>query len=186
MNHLRMTDLTFNVEPLHAQLRRNPQIWNQIPYRTQFAWSPHREVDDIWVRYNALENFTGDGPAFNSEHRSVWYPVISQIPEAKLLALELFSLVAGERLGGVLITRVPAGKQVYPHTDPGWHARYYEKFIIQVTGNDRQRFCFKDEELVAQPGQCYWFDNQFEHWVVNDSDEDRISLIVCLRRETCH
>jgi mannose-6-phosphate isomerase-like protein (cupin superfamily) len=164
----------------------HPEIWNEIPYRTRFPESPHREVDDVWVRYNALENYTGDGAAFNAPHTSVWYPVVDKLPSARLLALELYQRLEGERLGGVLITRIPPYKQVYPHVDPGWHARFYEKFVIQLRGNGLQAFCFEGEELSVQSGECYWFDNSVPHWVTNESYSDRISLIVCIRRPQCH
>lgn len=182
-----ITDLTFDVSQLHDELRLHPEIWNAVTLRTSFPNSPHREVDDIWVRYNALENFDPSAPErFSEPHYSVWYPVVSQVPHAKTLASELFKLLDAERLGGVLVTRVAAGRQVYPHTDPGWHARFYDKFVIQVAGNREQAFCFEGEALSAEAGQCYWFDNQFEHWVINNSNEDRISLIVCLRKPKCH
>jgi hypothetical protein len=143
-------------------------------------------VDDVWVRYNPLERFAGDWTQFNSPHESVWYPVIEKIPQVKQLSFELFKRLDAERLGGVLLTRIPPGKQVYPHIDQGWHARYYEKYVIQIKGNRDQAFRFKGESLSALPGECYWFNNAYDHWVTNDSDEERISLIICLRRDLCH
>jgi hypothetical protein len=175
----------FEVAPLMAELDQHPEIWNAIPYRTKFEGSPHREVDDIWVRYRPLGEWDG-GAHFNDEHESKWYPVVGTIPTARLLAIELAARLDAERLGGVLITRVPAGKQVYPHIDKGWHARFYEKFIIQIAAAPDQAFYFEDGQLAARPGDCYWFDNSASHWVVNPTSEDRVSLIICLRRPECH
>jgi aspartyl/asparaginyl beta-hydroxylase (cupin superfamily) len=53
-------------------------------------------------------------------------------------------------------------------------------------GDERQAFCFESEQLSALDGESYFFENQVPHWVVNNSDRDRITLIVCVRRETCH
>jgi aspartyl/asparaginyl beta-hydroxylase (cupin superfamily) len=53
-------------------------------------------------------------------------------------------------------------------------------------GDERQAFCFEGEQLSALDGESYFFENQVPHWVVNNSDRDRITLIVCVRRETCH
>jgi hypothetical protein len=185
MQHIGMTDMKFDVKQITYELETHPEIWNEIPYRTCFPNSPHREVDDVWVRYNALENYKGDGTAFNGPHESVWYPVIEKIPAARNLAFSLFKQLDGMQLGAVLVTRVPAGKRVYPHVDPGWHARYYDKWVIQVKGDAKQAFCFYGEALSANAGDCYWFDNAYEHWVINQSDQERISLIVCVRRGTC-
>ena len=49
-------------------------------------------------------------------------------------------------------------------------------------GNREQAFHFDDAELRPLPGDIYTFDNARRHWVTNDSDEDRITLIVCVRR----
>lgn len=165
---------------LAEMLDANPQLWNQHRMRTESPHSPHREADDIWVRYNAAENFT-TMEEFNGPHESTWYPSADML-HVKPLVHDIMHMVSGTQLGGVLITRIPAGKQVYPHSDHGWHARYYEKFALQVKGNDKQAFCFDDERLVTVAGDLYSFDNAYRHHVTNESDEDRITLICCIRR----
>lgn len=143
--------------------------------------TPHGDVSDIWVRYNAWENYTGDWAAFHGEHVSEWYPVISKIPAAWSLARKVKRLARAETLGGVLITKVPPGGHVAPHIDGGWHAGHYRKLAVQVMGNQRQGFHFEDAVLRADPGDVYEFDNSRLHWVTNESDTDRITLIVCVR-----
>lgn len=181
--HLRMVrERAFDVSRLQDQLICQPQLWDTIRHRTEHPQSPHREVSDIWVRYNPIDNFQGDMQAFNAEHVSHWYPVAGQLPEAVRIADELMTELVGKTLGAVLITKIPAGCQVYPHVDQGWHARHFEKFAIQIQGHPRQGFHFAAEDLITAPGDLFWFDNAYPHWVSNDSDEDRITLIVCIRR----
>lgn len=177
--NIQLLPYRFDVAPLAHELAAHPEVWNEHRWRTEHPRSPHREVDDVWVRYNALENL---GDHFNDPHESVWYPVIDKLPAAKHLATEVATLSGHAKLGGVLITRVPVGKRVYPHIDQGWHAGYYEKIGIQIAGHYDQAFCFDRERLSAQTGEAYWFRNDVSHWVTNDSDEDRITLIVCIRR----
>lgn len=181
--HLRMLkERAFEVDRLQDQLTCQPQLWDAIRHRTAHPQSPHREVSDIWVRYNPIENYAGDMQAFNAEHLAQWYPVADQLPEAVRVANELMAQVTGIDLGAVLITKIPAGKQVYPHIDQGWHARNFEKFAVQVRGNAKQAFHFANEDLVTRDGDLFWFDNAYPHWVTNPSVEDRITLIVCIRR----
>jgi uncharacterized cupin superfamily protein len=170
------------VSALVEQLDRHPEAWNTHRMRTEAYGTPHNGIDDIWVRYNAWENFHGDPQAFNAEHVSSWYPVIADIPAAWSLARRVMRRVGGKKLGGVLITRIPPGGEVKPHIDHGWHAGHYEKFAVQVKGNKDQAFCFDDAELRPEPGDLYTFDNSFRHWVKNDSDSERITLIICIRR----
>lgn len=181
--HLRMVrEHAFDVSGLQAQLETYPEVWDTIRHRTEHLQSPHREVSDIWVRYNPIENFHGDMQAFNAEHRSEWYPVAEQLSEAVRIADLLMTELCGKSLGAVLITKIPPGKQVYAHVDQGWHARHFEKFAVTIKGDDEQAFFFENEYLVTHPGDLWWFDNSHPHSVSNNSDEDRITLIVCIRR----
>jgi len=183
MTSIRHVASGYDVHPLIEQLAAHPEVWNQHTMRTQGYKTPHKAVDDIWVRYNAWENFTGDVQAFNARHESSWYPVIADIPAAWSLVRKVMRDVGGKQLGGVLITRIPPGGEVAPHIDTGWHAGHYEKFAIQIAGNQQQAFCFEDAELRPMPGDLYTFDNSHLHWVTNDSDEPRITLIICIRRD---
>ncbi|GAA0260617.1 hypothetical protein GCM10009126_27580 [Rhodanobacter caeni] len=171
----------FDVAPLLAQIDAHPDVWNRHTMRTEAYGTPHAKIDDIWVRYNAWENFTGDIAAFNGPHASTWYPVVNDIPAVKPLVFDVMRLVEGEQLGGVLITRVPPGGRVEPHIDDGWHASYYHKIAVQLRGNAEQAFCFDDAELRPMPGDVYTFDNSQRHWVVNESHDERITLIICIR-----
>jgi Aspartyl/Asparaginyl beta-hydroxylase len=170
----------FDVRPLQAELEGVE--WNAIRLRSEHPQSPHREVDDIWVRYNPIENYDGDMGKFNGEHIAKWYPIAEQLPQIKRAAIEVFDYLEGHQLGFVLITRIKPGKQCYPHIDQGWHARYYDKFCLQIKGNQDQTFKFDHHELKTQDGDLFWFNNAFPHAVVNNSTEDRISMIICIRQ----
>ena len=165
-----------NVQPLVWALQANPQLWNEKTTRTQDPTSPHHGLDDIWVRYAA------DGVDGSQPHDSVWHEC-ADVLGIKPMVMQLFNAVGGTRLGGVLITRIPAGKECKPHKDPGWHARFYEKYAIQVASAPGQRFCFNDVSFESKPGDVYWFDNAYEHWVPNPTAYDRITLIVCINKE---
>jgi uncharacterized RmlC-like cupin family protein len=181
--HLRMLKKHgYDVAGLQAQLQAHPQVWNSFRIRTEPANSPHRETSDIFVRYNPRANYHGDRQAFNAKHEAEWWPVVETLTEAKRLAESVAAEVGAKSIGMVLLTRIPAGKQVYPHIDVGWHARHYEKFALQIHGNERQAFHFEGEQLVTQDGDLFWFENAFPHWVTNDSEADRVTMIVCLCR----
>lgn len=165
-----------NVAPLLWALQANPQLWNEKKSRTESVDSPHYGLDDIWVRY-AADDVNGSQP-----HDSIWHECADLLP-IKNMVMQLFTAVGGTRLGGVLITRIPAGKECKPHTDPGWHARYYEKYAIQIQSAPGQKFCFDGESLEPIPGDVYWFDNAFTHWVINPTQYDRITMIICIKKE---
>lgn len=166
-----------DVAALRAALARRPDLFGQHGARA-YAGSPHQGMTDIWVRYNAPYNL---GPFFNDEHDPVWYPAWHQLPELHGLVFDLMRRVEGERLGGILITKLPPGASIAPHVDCGWHADYYEKFTIAVANPPGALFRFPDGDIAAENGDCWWFDNSVPHAVDNPTDHERIALIVCIR-----
>jgi hypothetical protein len=163
-----------NVLPFLWELQAHPELWDTNKARTAPEWSPHHGLSDIWLRY-APPGVDGSQP-----HQSQWYDS-PLTPLAKQLVYPLMSMVQGDELGGVLLTKIPAGKECKPHTDPGWHARYYQKYAIQIQSAPGQSFNFEDAQLVSRPGDVFWFDNSFTHWVPNPTAHDRITMIVCIK-----
>ena len=175
--HIQASERGIDVKPLRAALAMNPQLWDAQTARTAPEDSPHHGLSDIWARYADPATMREDG-----SHDSVWYAPADVLP-VRSLAHYLMSQYQGERLGGVLITRIQPGQVCRPHADQGWHAKFYAKYAIQVEGGEGQAFHFDSEHLVTQPGDVYWFDNAYRHWVTNDSASDRVTLIVCIRTE---
>lgn len=164
-----------NVEPMLQALAEHDYLWDQRTGRTEHPDSPHHGLSDIWCR------FAPAGSGANMPHQSIWYEDVSGVLPIKELAQELLHTVLDGELGGVLITRIPPGAICKPHRDLGWHALQYEKIAVQLAGNERQAFCFKTARLVTFPGDVFWFNNQELHWVTNDSTEDRMTAIFCIR-----
>lgn len=170
-----------DVLPLRLALQMNPQLWNEHSGRKEFNGSSHKETSDIWVRYNDIKNIEQGYEAFTGPHDSVWYPSASILP-IKPLVMSLMTRCEATRLGGVLITKIPAGGRVLPHTDSGWHPEHYPvKLYIPLQTNPQVLNRCEDEEVVMRTGDVWYFNNLVEHEVKNDGPDDRMTLIVCLR-----
>lgn len=174
--------------PLLQAINDAPELWNAITGRTQ-GESPHREAPDIWVRYNSYDRVLAEPARANNEHIPVWYPAYKKLkPYVDPILFDLMRRVDGEILGGVLITKVPAGCKVYPHFDRGWHVDYYDKFYVQLSGAHGCDFAARDPEgnvhvFSPRHDDVYLFDNRMEHWVHNNSEIDRVTLIACIRTQ---
>ena len=176
MDKIKLITSGVNVSGIYWNLLAHPEFWNQHTTRTEDPASPHHGLDDIWVRFGDEERAVDGLP-----HDAKWYPS-ADILGVKSICYDLMRLVQGDELGGVLITRIPAGKECKPHTDPGWHARRYQKFGVQITSAPGQEFCFDDQTLETKPGDIFMFDNQFTHWVTNPTMHERVTMIVCIRK----
>lgn len=171
-----------HAKQLLHELSLIPKVWGQYKFRTGYEGSPHRDIEDIWVRYNALSNLDPANPQkFNEPHESVWYPVADKLPSVARICNRLMEKVGARTLGGVLLTRVPAGAQVHWHRDGGWHASAHRKWCVSIAARTEQTFEFEGEQMRTHAGECFEFDNSYPHAVMNPSYEDRVSLIVSLR-----
>lgn len=172
-------DISFDVDYLKGYLE-SCDLWDKYNMR-RLPGSPHVEMVDIWARFNNPEPFikSGDWSKFVDEHESEW---LCDIPEVKEICQELMEHLSGERLGGVLITKLPPNGKIYPHIDKGWHAEYYDKYFISIKNVKGAKFCFDDGEIEPNEGDVYAFRNDKNHWVENKSNQDRIAMIVCIKQ----
>ncbi len=173
----------FNVSRLLFEIQSQPELWNNFRLRKDGEGTPHREMDDIWLRYNDINNTPA--AELNDEHDSIWYPAYYCLPSAREIIFSLMTIVCGERLGGVLITKIPPGGKIEPHIDDTWHVRYYNKFYVSLKSEPGAEFCCGDdigvETLCPRVGEVYHFDNKKNHWVNNNSNSDRMTMIVCIK-----
>jgi len=178
----------FNVMPLQVALRRQPRLFGKYKDRC-LDQSPHRESEDIWVRYNDYANVESVDTPLNSEHpangphRPVWYPAYYQLPQLRDIVFNLMTMVEGEELGTILLVKLEPGKQIYPHTDAGWSAEYYEKYFIPVQTSPGAMFNFPDGAIHPELGCAYWFNNSILHSYTNNTNEDDIMLIITIRSD---
>lgn len=181
ISHFRLP-VCVDVAPLRACLQRNPHLFGE--HRPRQATYDHQEMTDIWARYNDYKNFNPNNPsAFNDEHDSVWYPNSVHLTGIKPIVSYIMHAVQGDRLGGVLITKLPPGGKINRHTDHGWHAAYYSKFYVAVNNAPGAVFGFDDGVIDARDGEVWWFDNSKPHWVENATQFDRIAMIVCIKTD---
>lgn len=188
MRHFLKISEGIDVAPINAELAAHPELWDQFSSRKVSAGTPHSGMSDIWVRYNAIDRLDRANPrTFNDEHVPVWYPAWEKLPALRSIIFDLMSEVEGEMLGGVLITRIPPGQGIDKHIDNSWHVAYFDKFYVSLQSAAGAEFsCEVDgvaETLNPKAGEIWRFDNKKLHWVKNNSDQDRVTLIVCIRTD---
>ncbi len=109
------------------------------------------------------------------------YPAFAALPQARPLICDLMRLVEGERLGRVVVTRLAPGKAITPHADEDAHASYYDRYHIALQVLPGVIFRCGDEAAPMMTGEVWWFNNASVHEVMNESNDDRITLIVDIR-----
>lgn len=182
MKNFQMLAAQVHVSPVLNAVLRDKSLWNANTLRTSHELSPHKQVEDIWLRFNKLPK-DGEELALLDDHESINYPAWFKLPEAQKLVLDLMQIVRGERLGRVLITSLAPGKSIAAHVDGGSHAEYYDRYHIVLQGLPGSIFRCGEEVVQMLSGEVWWFDNGVEHEVINNSADDRIHIVVDIR--TC-
>jgi hypothetical protein len=99
------------------------------------------------------------------------------------MVFALMSRVGAVELGSILITKLPLGQMIQPHTDAGnWAPAYYNcKAHLTLAGSALVR-C-EDEVCRFDAGTVWTFDNLLTHSIECVGDSDRIVCIVSMRAE---
>jgi hypothetical protein len=182
MSHFTLIERDIPVEPLLGQIDANPHLWGSRGAR-QRGNSPHRDATDIWLRY--MDPVLIGRHDIMTRHESVWYPEALTLHGVLPIVHRLRGAIGVPlELGGVLLTRIPAGKCVYEHSDAGpWHAEWYNlKVWIPLRANEQCVNYVENESMVWRVGEGWHHSNMLPHRVVNGGECERICLIVCFRK----
>lgn len=167
-----------NVTPLLNALQRQPELWNQFPIRTQHPGTAHSEVSDILVFFNDLEQAKA---GIVNDREVIPFPAWEKLPQLRPIVFDLMRTVEANRLGRVIITKLPPGKTITSHVDGGAPATYYQRYQFALQSLPGALFNIGDETVNFRSGDMWWIDNSVIHSVVNNSADDRIVCIIDLR-----
>jgi hypothetical protein len=172
-----------NTQAILNDVASNPDLWDENILRTTYAETSHRNIQDIWLRFNDLTDCVDDEGKVRSaifdSLEVIDYRAMALIPSVKPVIDTLMFLLQGERVGKVLITRLKPGTIITPHKDMGESGTYYDRFHIPLQGGGA--FMAGDYCVHMATGSTWWFNNQETHSVVNTSDRDRIHLIIDIK-----
>ena len=172
-----------DVRRVNAELDAHPDLWGQNGYRTADGGSPHHDVPDIWLRWRAADELINI-QAYREPHFSAFWPAWNALPSLHPIIYNLAAVVRATMIGGILITKIAPRKSVAPHTDDGWHAKFYNtKVYLVLRSNPLCLNWVEDEPLNPREGDVFEFSNQKVHSVENQGHSDRVTVIVCLRTE---
>ena len=171
-----------SVIPLALELHRAGHLWDDYAIRRTYPGTPHGQMTDIFVRFRPRDEITGP-ESHNGEYRNAFWPAWRELPSLRPIVFNLMAAVQAVELGSILITRLPPGGEILPHSDHvGWAPEFYNtKCHLTVAGRSLSR-C-GGEEVVMQTGEVWTFNNLVEHSVKNTGDVERIVVIISMRCE---
>jgi hypothetical protein len=180
-NFLRIAD-NADITPLLLAVQRRPALWDVDTFWKHHPVPVFREADTIYLRFPDKRLYSGDAPAGTLDPWEAFnQPAFAALPEARPLVFGLMARMEAERLGRVLINRLPAGGYIPAHRDMPPGTNYYDRFHIVLSANGGCNFHAGGETVQMAAGEVWWFDYTQEHAIDNTGDTDRIHLIVDMR-----
>jgi len=188
-NFLRIAE-GMNVKPLLNALYRKPELWKADDFLRKFPQGPFGETDTIYLRFQEhvpvetdeeLQLYQQNKLAGHDLHECPWRPEVNELPEARTHIMGLVTALGATRLGRCMINRVVPGGRIFPHADSPWHASYWDRYHLVLQSRPGNTFRCEDETIWMREGEIWWFQNALEHEVINNSDADRIHLVMDLR-----
>ena len=159
--------------PLMTELVGLGAVWAEHTGR-QSAVAVRKEA--LAVPLRGLVKSAQAGRPRRDVHESRWTSGSYRLP----LFQEFLKQVAAEEdgvLGRAKIVCLPAGRQVFPHSDRGEYYKVRNRYHFVLKSTHGSSLRAGDEEVRMQEGELWWFDNKAVHEARNDGQEDRIHLI---------
>jgi hypothetical protein len=179
MRHFQKLAENIDTSILLHQIMRQPNLWDENTLRTNHSGSAHCQASDIWVWFNAIDPATLAKVV--DDKNVIPYRAWHCLPAIRPIVFGLMRQVEGVRLGRVLITRLAPGCEILPHVDGGVPASYYSRYQVALQSSPGALFHIEDETAKIKTGDVWWINNKAKHSVVNNSADDRISLIIDIR-----
>ncbi|WP_291202770.1 aspartyl/asparaginyl beta-hydroxylase domain-containing protein [Hyphomonas sp.] len=173
MQYFKRLNQVCDPAPLLAELGGIDAIWAEQTGR-QSGVPVQREALAIPLR--GMVKSAQSGRPRRDVHESRWTSGSYRLPRFQ----EFLKQIAAEEdgvLGRAKIVSLPAGRQVYPHSDRGEYYKVRNRYHLVLKSTRGSWLKAGDEEVRMQEGELWWFDNKAVHEAKNDGQEDRIHLI---------
>jgi len=158
---------------------------NEIKHRIQ---SFKAEWDINQSRQERYKLFHGDSKnIFVTDVDAQWdgfgYPLVKHSIDEKLNELtapivQKLEAMLGGKVGKCLYINLPAGKKVLPHVDQGYYLNSVHRCHIPIHTHENISFTLGGETIHMKEGMGYEINNSRTHSVDNDSNVDRIHLLI--------
>lgn len=103
-----------------------------------------------------------------------------QLPHVYTAVMQLAAALQAEQIGRVLVTRLFPNGHIGAHKDFGEYHNFYDRFHICIGGKGCH-FRSGKETVKMMPGEVWWFYNNLEHEVWNESDSNRDHIVIDLK-----
>ena len=178
MKYLKLVTSDIDVRPFLDEIGAHSDLW-YVDTSRQERISKQRETLAIALRSH------GDTAVLDSRlrrakplgYRGRPTPMASHFPFASAYVDQLVRTMDGA-MGRAVMTNLKPHGRIYPHADDGLYWLLRDRYHLVLKSATGSHFKVGGEEVRMQAGELWWFDPTVTHEAFNDSDEDRIHIIL--------
>jgi Aspartyl/Asparaginyl beta-hydroxylase len=167
------------VAPALAELAGSP-LWDAITLRQDIPGSPHKDTRCIAIRGPDLE---APGALDSLTSVDYAYADAGALPACHRLVESVTSPLPSTAVGRIFVVSLRAGGHITRHPDEGAYAEAHCRYHLCLSSKEGNTFHCGDESIHMLPGTLWTFNHQIEHEVFNDSPEERVHIIIDVRKE---
>ena len=166
---------TFNPELTLREIESMP-AWRWLDIRRLIPRSPHAATDDIILSWQNLQGPVNDH--FTSLN-CAWCSIVELFPNTR----DLIRDWAPGIIGRVIIARLPPAGIIPEHQDSGPYADNHDRYHFVLSTNLSATNTGRNQTRHLPAGTIWLIDNHNTHSASNAGSENRIHLIVDIRRK---
>ena len=173
---------------INDQVQAQEALFDKSTFRQSFKGSPFTDTQFIGCRMTydldhepteeeMLNHLKTKGVTTTNAVDLEGYELLPQVYGA---VMHFAGVMQAEQIGRVLVTRLHPGGKIGAHKDFGAYHDFYDRFHICIGGKGCH-FRSGKEVVKMMPGEVWWFYNNVEHEVWNESDSERDHIVIDLK-----
>lgn len=186
MDNFKLIYTGLDTLPILAEIKNDD--WKADTYLRDYPQGPFGDTESVILRFpprtvHETEEAIRSHLAHFDQHENEWQPIAQEYPVTKDVIHWLMRAVNGTRLGRVMINKVAPGGRIDRHADEPVHADYWSRFHIvlhALPGND---FYCGGETINMTTGEVWYFRNDLEHEINNNSGDYRVHLVIDIKTD---
>lgn len=156
------------------EVRRNAYLWDAVTHRQDYPGSAHRDTRAIYLRWAAEWTPACIFDTLSAE----WCDAASIMAKTMGLVRSVLAEIEAKELGRAMIVSLRPGGIITPHCDEGAYARHFARYHVPLESASGNTFTVGGETVRMEVGELWTFRHDLEHTVRNDSELERVHLIV--------
>ncbi len=162
------------IEKFLEEVEINDFLWKEYRFRSEYKGSVHCDTDCIVLR---AQEVIGT-PSEKDVVECINFPNMQYFPVIEDYLEDIKELFNVKEFGRVFLVKLYPGGMVKPHIDQGRYAEAGHRIHLVLQSDEGNTFTCGSETVHMKPGELWWFDHEVVHYVNNNSNRDRIHLLI--------